>query len=105
MDNGRDVFVLSGTRTPIGDYGGGLTAVAARDLAPPWCARRSAGPALSRPKSGTSVFGNVIHTDAHDMYLAPRGGGQGRPAGRDAGASRSTGCAAAACRRSSPPPR
>ncbi len=33
MDNGRDVFVLSGTRTPIGKYGGGLAAVPPCDLA------------------------------------------------------------------------
>jgi len=33
MDNGRDVLVLSGTRTPIGKYGGGLTAVPPCDLA------------------------------------------------------------------------
>ena len=33
MDNGRDVLVLSGTRTAIGKYGGRLAAVPPCDLA------------------------------------------------------------------------
>ena len=35
----------------------------------PWCARRSAGRAWSPSDVGHAVFGNVIHTEARDMYL------------------------------------
>lgn len=33
MSNGREVVVLSGTRTAIGDYGGGLKDIAPTELA------------------------------------------------------------------------
>jgi acetyl-CoA C-acetyltransferase len=70
MDSGREVVVLSGVRTAIGDYGGAL-----KDLAPTELAARVAREAVSRAKIapedvGHAVFGNVIHTEPKDMYLS-----------------------------------
>ena len=70
MDSGREVVVLSGVRTAIGDYGGTL-----KDLAPTDLAARVVREAVSRAKVapedvGHLVFGNVIHTEAKDMYLS-----------------------------------
>src|SRR6516162_7967210 len=70
MDNGRDVLVLSGTRTPIGKYGGGLAAVPPCDLAAT-VVRESVSRAGVDPSDvGHAVFGNVIHTETRDMYLS-----------------------------------
>ncbi len=70
MNNSREVVVLSGVRTAIGDYGGSL-----KDFAPSELAARVVREAVSRAKVdskeiGHCVFGNVIHTEAKDMYLA-----------------------------------
>jgi acetyl-CoA C-acetyltransferase len=70
MSNGREVVVVSGVRTAIGDYGGGL-----KDLAPTELAARVVREAVSRAKVaaeevGHVVFGNVIHTEPRDMYLS-----------------------------------
>ena len=66
----REVVILSGVRTPIGDYGGGL-----KDFAPTDLAARVVREAVSRAKVdpkdvGQCVFGNVIHTEPKDMYLS-----------------------------------
>ena len=80
----HDVLVLSGTRTAIGKYGGGLKDVPPCDLAAT-VVREAVRRAGVRPADvGHVVFGNVIHTEAQDMYLAPGRGHQRRPAGRDA---------------------
>jgi acetyl-CoA C-acetyltransferase len=70
MNNARDVVVVSGVRTAIGDFGGSL-----KDFAPTELAARCVKEALQRAKVapqevGHVVFGNVIHTDTKDMYLA-----------------------------------
>src|ERR687884_130706 len=69
-DNGREVVVLSGVRTAIGKYGGSL-----KDYPPTDLAARVTREAVSRAgiepvDVGHVVFGNVIHTDTHDMYLS-----------------------------------
>ena len=70
MENGRDVLVLSGTRTAIGKYGGGLAAVPPCDLGAT-VVREAVGRAGVEPgQVGHTVFGNVIHTEVRDMYLA-----------------------------------
>jgi len=69
MENGRDVLVLSGTRTAIGKYGGGLAAVPPGDLAAA-VVRESVSRAGVDPSDvGHAVFGHVIHTEVRDMYL------------------------------------
>ena len=66
----RDVVVLSGARTPIGGYGGSLKDVPATELAAQ-CVRESVDRAgIEAGDVGHVVFGNVIHTDARDHYLA-----------------------------------
>lgn len=70
MESGREIVVLSGVRTAIGDYGGAL-----KDLAPTDLAARVVKEAVSRAKVdpnevGHVVFGNVIHTEPKDMYLS-----------------------------------
>ena len=70
MDSGREVVVLSGVRTAIGDYGGAL-----KDIAPTELAAKVIREAVARAKVapedvGHVVFGNVIHTEPKDMYLS-----------------------------------
>ena len=82
--SGREVVVLSGVRTAIGGYGGGL-----KDFAPTELAARVVREAVSRAKVdanevGHLVFGNVIHTEAKDMYLS-------RVAGLNGGLSQGAG--------------
>ena len=70
MNNGREVVVVSGVRTAIGDFGGAL-----KDFAPTDLGARCVREALSRVKVapeevGHVVFGSVIHTEPKDMYMA-----------------------------------
>jgi acetyl-CoA C-acetyltransferase len=70
MNEQREVVILSGVRTAIGDYGGSL-----KDLPPTELAAKVVKEALSRAKVeprdvGQCVFGNVIHTEPKDMYLS-----------------------------------
>ena len=66
----RDVVVLSGARTPMGGYGGSLKDVPTTELAAQ-CVRESVERAgIDAGDVGHVVFGNVIHTDARDHYLA-----------------------------------
>jgi len=68
-NDGREVMVLSGVRTPIGKYGGSLKDSPPTDLAA-LVTREAVGRAGIEPAQvGHVVFGNVIHTDARDMYL------------------------------------
>ncbi|HEX2944026.1 MAG TPA: acetyl-CoA C-acyltransferase family protein [Rhodopila sp.] len=66
----REVFIVSGVRTAIGDFGGSL-----KDIPPTELGAQVAREALSRAQVDGAevnhvVFGNVIHTEAKDMYLA-----------------------------------
>jgi acetyl-CoA C-acetyltransferase len=70
MNDAREVVVLSGVRTAIGRYGGGL-----KDTPPTKLAAAVTREAVQRAgvepqEVGHVVFGNVIHTDVRDMYLA-----------------------------------
>ncbi len=66
----REVVVLSGVRTAIGDYGGAL-----KDLAPSELAAQVIREAVKRAgidakQVGAMALGNVIHTEAKDMYIS-----------------------------------
>ena len=66
----REVYIVSGVRTAIGDFGGSL-----KDLPPTELGAQVAREALSRADVAGDevqhvVFGNVIHTEAKDMYLS-----------------------------------
>ncbi|GAC1346662.1 MAG: acetyl-CoA C-acyltransferase family protein [Ktedonobacteraceae bacterium] len=65
-----EVVVLSGVRTAVGTYGGSLKDKAPTELAAA-VVREAVSRATIKPQEvGHVVFGNVIHTDIHDMYLA-----------------------------------
>jgi acetyl-CoA C-acetyltransferase len=70
MGDKRDVVVLSGTRTAIGKYGGGLAAVSPCDLAATVVREAVRRAGVEPTDVGHAVFGNVIHTEARDMYLS-----------------------------------
>ncbi|VVE87238.1 beta-ketothiolase BktB [Pandoraea bronchicola] len=66
----REVVIVSGVRTAIGDFGGSL-----KDFAPTQLGAIVAREAMARASVGGEdvgqvVFGNVIHTEPKDMYLA-----------------------------------
>src|SRR5690349_14878962 len=70
MDMQREVCFVSVVRTAICDFVGGL-----KDVAPTELGAQVAREALSRAnvdggEVGQVVFGNVIHTEPKDMYLA-----------------------------------
>jgi acetyl-CoA C-acetyltransferase len=66
----NDVVVLSGTRTAIGKYGGGLVGVPPCDLAATVVREAVRRSGVDPADFGHSVFGNVIHTELRDMYLS-----------------------------------
>jgi len=81
----REVVVVSGVRTGIGDYGGSL-----KDVAPTRLGATAIKEAVSRAKIepasvGHVVVGSVIHGEARDMYMS-------RVAGIDAGLPVGTPC-------------
>ena len=66
----REVVVLSGVRTPIGGYGGSLKDIPTTELGAQ-CVREAVGRAgIEAGDVDHVAFGNVIHTDARDHYLA-----------------------------------
>ena len=70
MAVGREVVVLSGVRTPVGSYGGSL-----KDFSPATLGamviQEAVGRAGVAPDDvGHVVFGHVIPTEKHDVYLA-----------------------------------
>src|ERR1043166_1490826 len=70
MSTQREVVILSGVRTAIGDYGASL-----KDLPPTELAARVVREAVKRAggesnEGGQWVFGHVIHTEPKDMYLS-----------------------------------
>jgi acetyl-CoA C-acetyltransferase len=70
MSEPREVVVLSGARTAIGGYGGSLKDTPPSELAA-ICVRETVSRAGIEPADvGHVVFGNIIHTDSHDHYLA-----------------------------------
>lgn len=81
----REVVLVSAVRTAIGDFGGSLKDVPPSALASMVVAEAMARARLEVGAAGYVVFGNVIHTEPKDMYLARVAGvnggvGQGVPA-------------------------
>jgi acetyl-CoA C-acetyltransferase len=66
----RDVVVLSGVRTAIGKYGGGLKDQSLGDLAATVTREAVQRSGVEPADVGHVVFGNVIHTEPRDMYLS-----------------------------------
>ncbi len=65
-----EVVVLSGVRTAVGAYGGSLKDKPPTELAAAVVREAVKRAAIKPEEVGHVVFGNVIHTDTHDMYLA-----------------------------------
>ncbi|HEX2742975.1 MAG TPA: acetyl-CoA C-acyltransferase family protein [Streptosporangiaceae bacterium] len=66
----EEVFVLSGVRTPIGKFGGGLSSVPPCDLAAKVVREAVSRSGVEPAQVGHVVFGNVLHTEKRDMYLS-----------------------------------
>src|SRR5215469_3341523 len=65
-----EVVVLSAVRTAVGTYGGSLKDQPPTELSAA-VLREAVKRANIKPEEvGHVVFGNVLHTDMHDMYIA-----------------------------------
>lgn len=70
MSEKREVVVLSGVRTAIGTFGGSLKDIPPTELAALVTREAVARSGLQPDEIGHVVFGHVINTEPHDMYLA-----------------------------------
>ena len=70
MGREREVVLLSGVRTAIGKYGGSLKDHPPTELAAAVAREAVKRAGVAASEVGHVVFGNVIHTDVHDMYLS-----------------------------------
>lgn len=70
MTANPDVVVLSAVRTAIGKFGGSLKDIPPSELAGQMVCHAIRRSGLPPERIGHVVFGNVITTDAKDMYLA-----------------------------------
>jgi len=66
----REVVILSAVRTAVGKYGGALKDIPPSELAAIVTRESVRRSGLAPTDIGALVFGNVIHTDSKDMYLA-----------------------------------
>ena len=66
----REVVVLSAVRTAIGKFGGAVKDIPPTELAAKVVCQSLQRSGLAPTDIGHVVFGNVIHTDPKDMYLA-----------------------------------
>jgi acetyl-CoA C-acetyltransferase len=66
----REVVVVSGARTAIGDYGGGLKDLPATKLGAVAIREAIARAKVDPASVGHVVMGSVIHGEARDMYLS-----------------------------------
>jgi acetyl-CoA C-acetyltransferase len=66
----REVVVVSGARTGIGDYGGALKELAATKLGSIAIKEAVARARIEPARVGHVVMGSVIHGEAKDMYLS-----------------------------------
>lgn len=66
----REVVIVSGARTAIGDFGGSLKDVAPTELGAQVTREALKRAGVSGDEVGHVVFGNVIHTEPKDMYLS-----------------------------------
>lgn len=68
--NQPEILLLSGVRTAIGDYGGALKDIPPTTLASQVVREAVARSGLPAADIGACAFGNVVHTEAKDMYLS-----------------------------------
>src|ERR687884_1244728 len=70
MRTEHEVVVLSAVRTAIGKYGGSLKDQPPTELGALVVREAVRRAGIEPADVGHVVFGNVIHTDVHDMYLS-----------------------------------
>jgi len=70
MPEFHDVVVISGVRTAVGTYGGSFKDVPPSELAAKVVQEAVNRSGLAADAIQHSVFGNIIHTDARDPYIA-----------------------------------
>ncbi|GIX28086.1 acetyl-CoA C-acyltransferase family protein [Pelomicrobium sp. G1] len=70
MATSREVVVLSGVRTAIGDYGGSLKDIPPTELGATVVREAVKRAQVDGKEVGHLVFGSVIHGEAKDMYLS-----------------------------------
>ena len=68
--NQREVVIVSGARTAIGDFGGSLKDFSPSDLGAMVAREALQRAQVSGDEVGQVVFGNVIHTEPVDMYIS-----------------------------------
>jgi acetyl-CoA C-acetyltransferase len=70
MADKREVVIVGAARTPIGAYGGSLKDFSACDLGAHVVKAAFARAGVDAKEAQHLVFGNVIHTEARDMYVS-----------------------------------
>lgn len=70
MANVREVVIVGAARTAIGTYGGTLKDIAACDLGAIAVKEAFSRAKVDPASAGQIVCGNVIHTEARDMYVS-----------------------------------
>ncbi len=70
MAHPREVVILSGVRTAIGDYGSSLKDISPTELGAKVIREAVARSKIAPEEIGHVVFGNVIHTEPKDMYVS-----------------------------------
>ncbi|MCP4187877.1 MAG: acetyl-CoA C-acyltransferase family protein [Gammaproteobacteria bacterium] len=70
MINEKEVIIASAVRTAIGTYGGELKAVTTVDLAAGCVSEAVSRAGVESEAVGHTVFGNVVHSEPRDAYLA-----------------------------------
>jgi acetyl-CoA C-acetyltransferase len=70
MQTGREVVVLSGVRTPVGNYGGALKDFSPSQLGAMVIREAVERAGVSPDEVGHVAFGHVLLTEKHDVYLS-----------------------------------
>lgn len=70
MSSSREVVVVSGARTAVGEFGGSLKGFPANQLAAMVVKEAVGRSGVDPADFGHCVFGNVAHSEPRDMYLA-----------------------------------
>jgi acetyl-CoA C-acetyltransferase len=70
MSSSREVVVVSGVRTAVGEFGGSLKGFSANQLAAMVVKEVVARSGIDPADFGHCVFGNVIHSEPRDMYIS-----------------------------------
>ncbi len=70
MSTNKEIVVLSAVRTAIGTYGGSLAGTPPADLAATVVREAVSRAGVAPEDVGHAAFGNVVHTEARDMYLS-----------------------------------